>query len=505
MSDHHIEEESKNSISTIRYNALISTLPKVERIKMSPNLDWYKYQGFWFPYSFLVGLLSIQEHFKPLPTDIFLCSFPKTGTTWLKALTFAISTRNRFGPNHPLLSTLPHECVPFLEVDLVHDGTNYNRDPQLPLLATHVPYTSLPKSIIELGCKIIYICRDPKDTFVSLWYFLIKLTGRELGEITNHKLCFQKEFEQFCEGKSSYGPFWDHVLEFWKASLENPERILFLKYEDMKKDNNLFYVRRLAEFINQPFSEEEEDKGVPQKIMELCSFGNLSGLEVNKTGKHRADTGLGINNNAYFRKGEIGDWKNHLTKEMAETIDRIAEENLDLDSYEYQVYWFLYHFLLGIMSVQEHFKAQSTDIVLRHYPKTGTTWIKALTFAISTRNHYFSISTTNNKHPLLTNMPHSCVPFLEVDLRVRKTRKSTFLKIPRYEKDSLIYIRRLTEFINQPFSEEKGVPRKIMKLCSFENLSSLEVNKTGKYNPERNLGIENSAYFRKGQIGDWKN
>ncbi|KAI5660064.1 hypothetical protein M9H77_28857 [Catharanthus roseus] len=313
MSD---DEESKKSRT--KYKDLIATLPKEERL--TPDLDLYEYQGFWFPYCYLESIMSVQEQFKAQSTDIVLCSYPKTGTTWLKALTFAISTRNGFGDNHPLLTNMPHECVPFLEVDFVHhDDTTYNRDPQLPLLATHLPYTSLPKSIIESkGCKIIYIWRDPKDTLVSLWHFLIKLIGKGV--------CFEKEFDQFCQGKSSYGSFWDHVLGFWKASLENSEKVLFLKYEDMKKDNNLFYVRRLAEFMNQPFSEEEEDKGVPQKIMELCSFGNLSGLEVNKTGKHRADTGLGINNNAYFRKGEIGDWKNHLTREMAEAMDRISEE-----------------------------------------------------------------------------------------------------------------------------------------------------------------------------------
>ncbi|KAI5660065.1 hypothetical protein M9H77_28858 [Catharanthus roseus] len=275
-----------------------------EESKKKPSI-----QGFWFPY---------QEHFEAQPNDIFVCSFPKTGTTWLKALAFAISTRNQVGLKpSPLLTNMPHECVPFLEFDPVHHD---KRDPdQLPLFATHIPYDSLPKSIIEsAGCKIIYICRDPKDTFVSLWYFLTKLTDTEV--------CFEKEFDLFCQGKSGFGPFWDHVLGFWKASLESPERILFLKYEDMKKDHNLFYVRRLAEFMNQPFTKEEEDKQLPKKIMDLCSFGNLSSLEVNKNEKYFAE--FGIKNSAFFRKGEIGDWKNHLTKEMAETIDRISEEKL---------------------------------------------------------------------------------------------------------------------------------------------------------------------------------
>ena len=248
--------------------------------------------------------MLVQEQFKAHPSDIVLCSFPKTGTTWLKALSFAIATRKRFGDistTNPLLTTVPHECIPFLEADLIQNSDN--RDPELPLFATHLSYTCLPKSILESRCKIVYICRDPKDTFVSLWHFLDKFLGtRERKQ----QLCFELEFERFCQGKSSYGPFWDHVLAFWNASLGSPERVLFLKYEDMKKDT-LFYIKRLAHFLNQPFSKQEENEGVPQKIMELCSFDNLSRLEVKKSGKHCAETDIGVNNSAYFRKGEVGD------------------------------------------------------------------------------------------------------------------------------------------------------------------------------------------------------
>lgn len=273
-----------------------------------------------------------QEKFKALPTDIILCSMPKTGTTWLKALTFAIVTRKVFfgdapssttySPSSPLLTSVPHDCVPFLELNMIHDD---DRDPhKFPLLSTHLPYTSLPKSILEIaGCKIIYICRDPKDTFVSLWCFYLKqfIDASE----TKAKNFFETEFEQYCRGKTGYGPFWDHVLSFWKASLENPEKVLFLKYEDMKKDT-LPHIRRLAEFVNQPFSEEEEKDGVPQKITELASFSSLRSLEVNKSGKYGIPGGMILDNSTFFRKGEIGDWKNHLTREMAERMDAITKQ-----------------------------------------------------------------------------------------------------------------------------------------------------------------------------------
>ena len=57
-------------------------------------------------------------------------------------------------------------------------------------MATHIPYTSLPKSIISSGCKIIYIFRDPKDVIVSLWHFSQKLSPEGVQTSTPEDLDF---------------------------------------------------------------------------------------------------------------------------------------------------------------------------------------------------------------------------------------------------------------------------------------------------------------------------
>jgi hypothetical protein len=38
-------------------------------------------------------------------------------------------------------------------------------------LATHTPFSLLPKSIASSGCRVVYMCREPKDAFVSRWHF----------------------------------------------------------------------------------------------------------------------------------------------------------------------------------------------------------------------------------------------------------------------------------------------------------------------------------------------
>ena len=133
----------------------------------------------------------------------------------------------------------------------------------------------------------------------------------------------------FCEGLSSSGPYWDHVLGYWRASLESPERILFLKYEDLMNDA-VYWVKKMAQFMGYPFSFEEEDKGAVQKIINLCSFENMSSLEVNKSGIAEIQLKeMVIRNNIFFRKGKIRDWKNHLTVEMAMQLDQITKQKLN--------------------------------------------------------------------------------------------------------------------------------------------------------------------------------
>ncbi|KAK9284551.1 hypothetical protein L1049_023726 [Liquidambar formosana] len=324
------EEENNSSKTQNKYREIISTLPRdnggytTTGSKLFDNLCCY--QGFWYHSNSLEGVMLAQEHFKAQPSDILVCSAPKSGTTWLKALTFAIVTRTHFNDSsNPLVTTLPHECLPSLDQKL------HNRNPEFPLLATHTPYTSLPKSITsELGCKIVYMCRDPKDAFVSTWHF-----ARKLPIYGQEPISLEAAFELFCKGVSFFGPYWDHVLGYWKASLEWPERVMFIKYEDMMRDTVL-YVKRLAEFMGYPFSSEEEREGAVEKIIELCSFENLSNLEVNKNGM-RPPRSLVAENNAFFRKGKVGDWQNHLTTEMAERLNQITDQMLGRSGLRFDV------------------------------------------------------------------------------------------------------------------------------------------------------------------------
>ncbi|KAJ4967374.1 hypothetical protein NE237_019223 [Protea cynaroides] len=313
------EEEEENARSLQRYKNLVSNLPKGEASAAFEDFICL-YQGFWFADVHCQGVLAVQDHFKARSTDVIIATNPKSGATWIKALVFAIVNRSKYPIyNHPLLSQNPHGLVPFMEISLYN-----NRIPDLEILpsarilATHISYTSLPQSMIDSGSRIVYITRNPKDAFVSYWHFKNKMRT----VLSKPPLNFMEEFEQFCMGVSHFGPFWDHALSYWKASLERPQHVLFIKYEDLHADPVL-HLKRIAQFVGCPFSSEEEKEGMVDEILKLCSFETLSNLKVNKTGKI---TGAPFPNEAFFRKGQVGDGTNHLTSEMIERLDQITEE-----------------------------------------------------------------------------------------------------------------------------------------------------------------------------------
>lgn len=183
---------------------------------------------------------------------------------------------------------------------------------------THLPHSLMGNAIRDSECRIIYLCRNLADTFVSMWKFF---KGRRLGEMGD--LLLEEAFEMFCNGVHSFGPYWDHVLGYWRSGKEKPEKFLFLKYDDLQADQ-ANQVRKLASFLGFPFSEEEEKGETAEEIMKLCSFDNLRCFEVNKTGV--IGTKRNTPNQLFFRNGRVGDASKYLIGEMVKRLNAITEE-----------------------------------------------------------------------------------------------------------------------------------------------------------------------------------
>ncbi|XP_065868190.1 cytosolic sulfotransferase 15-like [Euphorbia lathyris] len=322
-----MEQDNTFSSSSIKVedveHQIKELLPSLPRALEGTISELSLYQGFWCLTKYLAGAISFQRCFQAQDTDIIVASNPKSGTTWLKALIFSIVNRTRFTPsNTPLLTSNPHVLISFLE-------TNLYAKQQVPdltvlpcprLFSTHFPFSALPESIKVSKCRIVYICRNPFDSAVSLWYHY-----HEMGVYKEQfEMPMENFFDVYFEGISWFGPYWDNVLGYWKESQEKPNKVLFLKYEDLKEDT-VSCLKIIAEFIGYPFSREEDRDGVIEEIVKLCSLKNLKDLEVNKNGLHLSTKSP---NKAFFRKGEVGEWVNYLSPSKKKHLENVMQEKL---------------------------------------------------------------------------------------------------------------------------------------------------------------------------------
>ncbi|XP_012847838.1 PREDICTED: cytosolic sulfotransferase 5-like [Erythranthe guttata] len=108
------------------------------------------------------------------------------------------------------------------------------------------------------------------------------------------------------------------MVEYWAKSKKRPDKILFVKYEELKTEPKR-HVSKIAEFLGRPYVNGDEGELV-EEVLSRCCVERLKNLEVNKNGSVL----LNVPNSSFFRKGEVGGWKNYLTAKMEEMIDQTS-------------------------------------------------------------------------------------------------------------------------------------------------------------------------------------
>ncbi|XP_030749806.1 sulfotransferase family cytosolic 1B member 1-like [Sitophilus oryzae] len=284
--------------------------------------------GTYMPKTYLTIQNKI-NNWKVSNEDVWIISFPKTGTTWTQEMVWLIlNDLNYKGARKNLLKRSPQiEATalvryphikffkPFIP-QAITDSLKYVKNLKHPAcIKSHLPWNLLPEAIQKdvQRPKIIYISRNPKDTCVSYYYFskLIKDFDGTLDEFCN----------LFLRGKINYAPYWDHVLPFWKR--RNEENILFLKYEELKQDLP-GVIDRVAIFLGKNLSQEQI-----YTLADHLSFDNMKNNTavnydwlVKLSSKYKADK-----NSSFMRTGKVGDYKNVMSEEMIERFDKWTKEH----------------------------------------------------------------------------------------------------------------------------------------------------------------------------------
>ncbi len=234
--------------------------------------------------------------FIPRPEDIYIASYPGSGTTWLQMIVYQLASQ---GNTH-----FAHICevVPFFERSL-QVGRNLNVLPPPRLFKTHYSHRRLPK----VG-KYIYVYRNGKDVLLSYFHFY-KSHLRYRGS-------FEEFFERFLEGRVGYGSWFNHVSE-WKAYAARNPNCLIVRYEDLQ-ENLAEWLPKIADFCGQSIETEK-----CTTILEHCSFDFMKRHED----KFDHTTGvlweLGLTQGNFIRLGQIDSWKQHFTREQSERFEAV--------------------------------------------------------------------------------------------------------------------------------------------------------------------------------------
>jgi len=197
--------------------------------------------------------------YQVLQHDVIVAAYVKSGTNWMMQIAHQLLNHGKGEFGHI------HEVVPWPECRLmppmrkyavpVEDESAWRASPeQKRVIKTHLPWEMLPYSP---EARYIVVIRDPKDVFVSGYYFFGNGIGRGMPSV-------EAWLRLFLSDDFMSGSWAAHAAGYW-AERQRPN-LLLLSFKAIKRDLR-GTVHRVAEFLGvHPASE------VFEAVCERSSF-----------------------------------------------------------------------------------------------------------------------------------------------------------------------------------------------------------------------------------------
>uniref|UniRef100_A0A4W4ELU1 Sulfotransferase n=1 Tax=Electrophorus electricus TaxID=8005 RepID=A0A4W4ELU1_ELEEL len=260
----------------------------------------YRYNGVLFPV-----LISPEENLRALENmeardnDVMLVAYPKCGFNWMLSVLHKIMSP----PTGEKV-----ECVGTHFLPTCVSAIPSQTLPQVPaprLLGTHLHPDIIPPSFFNKKTKMLVVFRNPKDTAVSYYHF----------SNGNPILAAAESWDKYCadfiNGDVPWGSYFDHALA-WEKHIDDCN-MMIITYEDLKEDLR-GGIRKVAEFF-----------GFDLTNTRIATIAEDSTFSVMKKGSKDSHGKMG---HVLFRKGEIGDWRNHFSQAQSEQMDAAFEKHL---------------------------------------------------------------------------------------------------------------------------------------------------------------------------------
>ncbi|XP_067934467.1 sulfotransferase 1B1-like [Watersipora subatra] len=270
------------------------------------------------PASFIdeAGLSEVREAYntyKWREEDILLASYPKTGTHFVwEILTMLLKGSSTVTQDSKNLSSI--DIFPVTKMDEVY--------PSPRVLNTHYRLDVLPSQFRNR--KTVLVLRNPKDVCVSFYHqdknmVKLNLDGWDSSPLSTYLRMFLLSKDM------PAGNYFDYAQYMWSLRHDPNKHLVF--YEDLIMDpvgeieklNKFMGTQRPAELIQQiadatNFSKMKQDKVHCHQSKPLQDLVGADGKMLEKA--------MGL----LFRKGKIGDWKNHFTVAENDMFDSFLQQ-----------------------------------------------------------------------------------------------------------------------------------------------------------------------------------
>lgn len=248
--------------------------------------------------------------------DGVVVSFGKSGRTWLRVLIWRY-----FAKKNGLAS------------DSISGFDEFRaRNPNVPVLFfTHDNYLKDyaghdRKAELYRGKRVVLLVRDPRDTAVSQFFqWKHRIVPRK--KVINDYPLNDVDLHGFITSGQSGIPKIIDFMNAWAGEIGRMPNLLVVKYEDLRADTKGELARVLSFFGQQPTQAELDD------AVEFASVDNMRRMELENAGKataHRSMKPADVGDPSSFkvRRAKVGGWRDYVTEEQSDAIDRMVKEKL---------------------------------------------------------------------------------------------------------------------------------------------------------------------------------
>jgi hypothetical protein len=164
--------------------------------------------------------------------------------------------------------------------------------------------------------QIIHISRNPKDVALSHYHFSVNFRKNPQS--------VEEYLDTFLVGDVLFHPFIEHNLQYWELEKQGYPNILYLSYEEMKKDL-LSVIRKTMRFLGKDYPKEKLDQ-----LKEHLSFENMKkNPHVNKSDLLDMVGSTVEDRTIHMRKGKAGGYKEEMSEEYVKKFDEWIQEKIN--------------------------------------------------------------------------------------------------------------------------------------------------------------------------------